>query len=200
MIQTKGTEKTLTTGKRATRPAEELGAAELPTGKGIHSSIEVKRNGQKIRNKDDKRKAIKIKFWDRQKLKKKPTKSYMITMFHGNGTSRTFVVLADAEAQGFNVGKRHYMIIPEESWFDLSLNCYHMYYHYLVAVPLNREFVLMNGEENEAFFSVSPSALREYVKMRAIKTIVGSETNKWIMWVLIGAAVLIALWLLKGGK
>jgi len=140
--------------------------------------IEMKR-GKKITDKKDTH--VKFKFWDKRKLKRSPDKSFIINMMFSNGTSKLFVIKTDGNT--FSMKKKTYYLYYEESWFNLSLNQYELFYHENFSVPINRE-VIADGDEH--YFAVTPENLKTIIKFEYIKALTGmSSIEKWIKITLI---------------
>jgi len=130
-----------------------------------------------------------LSWWDKRKLKKNPEKCFIITMMHKNGTSKTFVI--KPKDNTFDYSKKMYAILPDECWFDLSLNEYHFFYNEGCPTPINREIHFEtektynhDGEiikESDAYFSVSPHNLKEIIKMEYVKALSNSvELSKYL--------------------
>jgi hypothetical protein len=121
----------------------------------------VLKNGKKLSN------LLKFSWLDKRKLAKKPEYSYVVTMLFPNGTSRTFVLFCNKKTFEFN--KYTYYLYDEESWFDLTMNQYHLFYHESHPIPLNRE-VVQTGDEH--YFSVTPENLKELIAGEYVKILV----------------------------
>lgn len=146
------------------------------------------------------RKKLKLSFFDRRKLTKHPTKAYLITMRYGNGTRRTFAIKADGLQTTFMYDKGIYQIVPEEAWFDLSLNQFHLDYMEGFPTPLNREIVVDDRDGNEGYMNVTPKSLRDLVKARLVHELVQPDTviPTWVWWTL-GIGLIVALFLASRG-
>lgn len=126
--------------------------------------------------KDVKEMKTKVSWREKLKLNRNPSKTFFVTMMYNNGTCKTFVM--KGEGNYFTHSKKTYYIDYEESWFNLTQNQYFLLYNENYAVPINRE-VQPNGDE--AFFNVTPSNLKEVVKMEYIKVLAQSqELSKWL--------------------
>lgn len=121
----------------------------------------VLKNGKKLSN------LLKFSWKDKRKLVNKPEYSYVVTMLFPNGTSRTFVLFCNKKTFEFN--KYTYYLYDEESWFDLTMNQYHLFYHESHPIPLNRE-VVQTGDEH--YFSVTPENLKELIAGEYVKILV----------------------------
>lgn len=121
---------------------------------------------------------------DRRRLKKNPESSFIITMFYSNGTSRTFVL--KSKQKTFMHRKKMYVLLEEDVWFDLSLNQFHFFYHETCSTPINREIAFVPDVDapagkQEAFFSVTPSNLKDIIKMEYVKALASAmEISKYL--------------------
>ena len=116
------------------------------------------------------KKLSKLKFRDKWRLRRKPEKSFLVTMLFSNGTSKTFVVATREEV--FTYKKRTYYLKYDDSWFSLSHNQYRLFYFDDSPVPLQRE-IIKRGEK--PFWSVSPDNLKPLLKMEYVKTLAQSQ-------------------------
>lgn len=166
---------------------------------GVISSSEL---SSPIQKKIPGRFRLNLPWRQKMNLKKKPTRSYLITMRFGNGTRRTFVIVAEHDQVTFTFNKGIYQLVFEEAFYDLSTNQFHLDYHERYPTPLNREVVVDDtGNDNASFFCVTPGTLAELVKMKIVKAIVTPENiiPKWVWWTLgIGGAVVLFM-LSRGG-
>ncbi len=141
-------------------------------------SHELKRTTRFFQKKKGK---LKIRWWDRRKLKKHADESFIITMMFQNGTLKTFVIRTSEKT--FKVKKKTYYLFYEETWFDLSMNQYHLFYHENFAVPINRE---IRQEGDESYFVVTPQNLKPLIEFHYIKTLAGSHSlNKSMKFIII---------------
>jgi len=108
---------------------------------------------------------------DNTNLKRNPESSYIVTMLFNNGTKRTFVV--KTSKQTFDFRKKTYFLYHEESFFDLSLNQYHLFFHESNSVPINREIAL---DGDEAYFNVTPENLKQLIAMEYVKVLAGANS------------------------
>lgn len=143
-------------------------------------TIDIKSDGKKPPKEIKRRKH----FWNRGKhnrsfgfignwrLRKKPEESYVITMKFANGTSKTWII--STKKHTFKVKNKLYYLYYEEADFDISLNQYHLYYHERYAVPINRE--ILQSDENEAFFNVTPSNLQSLIKFEYVKVLAQAQS------------------------
>lgn len=115
-------------------------------------------------------KFIKFGFWDKRKLALSPEKSFIIHMMFANGTSKIFVI--KTRGYSFEMKKKTYFLIYEESWFNLSLNQYELFYHENYVVPINREVQQLG---NEAYFNVTPENAKEIIDFEYVKVLAGAN-------------------------
>lgn len=108
-------------------------------------------------------------FKQRYNLDHKISSSYIVTMMFNNGTLKTFVVQTTKST--FMANKKTYFLYYEESWFDISMNQYHLFYHENFAVPINRE-VEQRGDER--FFVVKPENLKPLIDFEYVKILAGN--------------------------
>jgi len=92
-------------------------------------------------------------------------------MYFGNGTVKSFVINTDKNT--FKMKKKTYYLYYEESWYDLSLRQYHLFYHEDFAVPINRE-IMQQGDE--AFYNVKPENLQSLISFEYVKVLAGSHS------------------------
>ena len=134
----------------------------------IDNSIELKKKTSILQSKKNR---IKFSFWDRRKLRVSPDKSFIVTMMFNNGTLKTFIIRTKDST--FTMKGKTYYLYYEETWFDLSLNQYHLFFHEAFSVPINRE-VLQSG--NESFFAVTPENLKSIIKFEYVKVLAGAHS------------------------
>ena len=145
---------------------------------------------------------IKFKFFDRRKLALSPEKSFIIHMLFANGTSKIFVI--KTRGYSFEMKKKTYFLYYEESFFNLSLNQYELFYHENYVMPINRE---VQQKGNEAYFNVTPENAKEIIDFEYVKVLAGanniSNSMKIILILMIinvAVSVLIAFVLFRGGS
>ena len=135
----------------------------------IDNGTELKR--QRGATQKNKYKFYRFKFKSRNMMRKHPDKTFLITMFFKNGTSKTFSLATSENV--FTFKNKTYMLYYEESWFDLSMNWFHLYYFENMAVPINREIQAI-GEE--AFFNVKPDNLKNLIRFEYVKVLAGAHS------------------------
>ncbi len=127
------------------------------------------------------KKHYKLGFFSRRKLSTAPEYSFLITMFFLNGISKTFVI--KSKTNTFKIKGKLYYLYSEESFYDLSMAQYHLYYYENVSVPVNREYV---KEGEEAFFSVTPENLADLIKFEYVKVLAGAHNmNKMFTFIIL---------------
>lgn len=124
----------------------------------------------------EKKKQVKLGYWNKRRLKKKPETSFLIRMKFSNGTSKEFVVSTKNET--FKYMKRVYYLRYENSWFNLTQNQYELDFFDDYPVPLDRE-VLKKGDI--AYWSVTSSNLKPLIEMEYIKALASSaDIDKYL--------------------
>lgn len=113
---------------------------------------------------------LKLRNKDIKRLEKSPEDTFTITMFFKNGNSKTFVLVVHGYT--FTMKKKTYYLYHEESWYDLSLDMYHLYFMEDHAVPINRETKKI-GDEN--YFTVTPENLKELIEFKYADYLVKSD-------------------------
>ena len=137
-----------------------------------------------------------LKWRDKWKMRKRPSLSFLVTIIHSNGTSKTFIVATDEET--FTYGKRHYYLRFEDNVFDLSHGQYHLFYHEDHAVPLQVDVEMIEDPDapkgkERAFWAVRPHNLKPVIDMEYVKALTAIELSKYIkLTLLIAAGALIA--------
>ena len=127
----------------------------------------------------------KLGFWNKSKLRRKPDKSFLITFFFSNGTSRTFVIATREET--FDYKGRTYYLKYDEAWFDLSHKQYRLLYFDDFAVPINR---MIQKIGDKAFFAVTPENLKPLIKQEYVKALAQShELSRYLKFSLLLAIV-----------
>jgi hypothetical protein len=127
---------------------------------------------------------IKLSWLDRRKLKTDPEHTYIITMWFANGTCKTWVL--KSKKRIFKQSGKHYYIHYEESYYDISLNQYHLYYHENFPNPINREVV---KQGNEVYFSITPENLKDFIDMKYTEVLARSQTPQINYWLVGGIAI-----------
>ena len=148
-------------------------------------SVELKRQKRMFQRKN----TLKLGFMDRRRLKNKPDSSYVITMLFGNGTSKTFVITTGNNT--FEFKKKSYYLYYEEAYFDISQNQYHLYFFESFPCPINREIVKKN--ENEAYWQIYSSSLKDLIKFEYVKVLAGSHSFSNMLKVIILVSIFGAL-------
>ncbi len=121
---------------------------------------------------------------DFKTFKKKRDSSYAITMMFNNGTMRHFV-LTTVDLLFIYSGKA-YLLVVEESWFDISLNMNHFLFNEEGVVPINRELAYISDDEaetgkEEAHFSITPSNMKNYVRQQYVSSLSrGGEISNYL--------------------
>ena len=134
-----------------------------------------------------------IKPIDKLKLKMFRTQTFVIEMFFSNGISKTFTIRTRKEYFAFK-GKIYYLRY-EDSWFNLSVNEYKLYYNEDYCCPIDRRIESLpdktapEGFEKE-YFTVTPSNIKSLMKYEYIKKITNFEDmNKYLKILLILVAI-----------
>lgn len=148
----------------------------------------VKELARKVKKGDKNKQKFKFKFWDKKKLDKQPTRSFIITMLFSNGTLKTWVI--STKTTEFTIKGKNYQLYYEECYFDISLNQYHLFYHQDFTVPINREIV---KEGNEAFWSVTPENMKGFVAMKYITALTKISDNKYFLIMMVMGVVIVVL-------
>lgn len=143
------------------------------------------------RKRDD-RIPLKLRKEDYRRLKKNPEESFCITMLFANGTSKTFILVVTGAT--FSMKKKEYYLYYEESWYDLTLDLYHLYYMENYPVPINRE---IEQRGDEAYFNVTPENLKNLIEFKYAEFLVKSDLiNKILKALIIIGAVNIVITLI----
>jgi hypothetical protein len=163
------------------------------------SSNELSR--QKSMAQKDKSRYYRLGWNDRRKLKKNLEEAYLIHMLFGNGTSKTFVLTTTKKT--FKMKGKTYFLYFEETWFNISMNMYELFYNEKFSVPINREII---QQGNEAYFNVTPENLKQIIDFEYVKVLAGAHSFSKILKTLlvIGfvniAIAIISIFLKYNGK
>lgn len=117
-----------------------------------------------------KKKYERLGYWNKRRLKHKPTKSFLIRMNFSNGTSKEFVIATNKET--FDYMKKTYYLRYEDSWFNLTQNQYELNYFDDFPVPLDRT-IIKKGDK--AYWSVTSENLKPIIKMEYVKALASSQ-------------------------
>jgi hypothetical protein len=114
----------------------------------------------------------------KMKLSRSPTKTYLVTMFYGNGSCEHFVV--ETTSHFFSHGKnKKYHINKTLCQWDANENTYHLYYHEDQAEPLEFKQIHVNETTDTMMASVTPENLDSVIKMEFVRLIAeGPELGK----------------------
>ncbi len=124
---------------------------------------------------------------DMRKLRKKPELSYIVTMLYPNRTSKDFVVVG--ERKTFNYQKRTFILnIKEGSWYDLTMNQYHLYYFFNEAEPITNKMhplpnIVYTGVEkgHESFLAVKSDNAQEVLEQEYVRILASAnQLNLWL--------------------
>lgn len=125
-------------------------------------------------------KRMKIKNSQIKKLKKIPDRCLLITMLFANGTAKSYII--STEKGIFKLGGKEYIINCEESFFDLTLNMYHLYFHEDFVMPINREIV---STGKECFFSVTPENVTKFNQHKYVEKILTPDSTNALLKIII---------------
>ena len=138
-----------------------------------------------------KNKTLKIPYWSRRKLKKKPDMSFLIKMKFSNGTSKYFVIATREEL--FTYKKRSYYLRYEDAWFNINTNQYELEYFDDSPVPISKKII---KKGNKAFHMVNPENLKPLFEMRKAELLASDQNIDKIMRNLMMIGIFTALLLL----
>ena len=112
------------------------------------------------------------------KLSRSPTKTYLVTMFYGNGSCEHFVV--ETTSHFFSHGKnKKYHINKTLCLWDANENTYHLYYHEDQVEPLGFKLIHVEEGTDTMMASVTPENLDSVIKMEFVRLIAeGPELGK----------------------
>lgn len=138
-----------------------------------------------------------LKFKDKHKVRRKPSKAFLITMRYSNGTRRSFIITTTKET--FKHRKGLYYLYYENAFFDISNGLYHLDYFDDYCCPIDREIIKKVDKDapvgqERAYFTVTPHNLRPLLAMEYVKSLAQSqELNKYLKMTLLFSIVSIAI-------
>lgn len=128
-----------------------------------------------------------LSWWDRQKLKRNPETSYIISMEFSNGTTRDFVVATRDET--FTYKGRTYYLRYEDARFDLSRNQYKLVFHEDHCLPLSRAIHRLPAAPGDkwgaALRNINSTNLKPLLSMEYIKILAENLISKLVKLILI---------------
>jgi hypothetical protein len=122
-----------------------------------------------------------LKWGFKRKLKKNPTKSYLITMIYGNSSCNHFVGIPNAN--GFiKHRKKLYHINQKLCVWDANENNNRVYFHENYVEPLEIKEVTVDGAESPSYMTyVTPENVGPVIRMESVRLIAeGPDLQKWL--------------------